>query len=215
MLEKDLLIFDLDGTLADTRKDIAGAVNHALEHLGFPALDLHTITSFVGDGITRLMQRALPDTAQDRLDEGLNFFHAYYSEHLADFSRPYAGVPETLAYFKNHKKAVFSNKQEEYTVALIERLGLQPYFDFVLGSRPGLAPKPEGDGIHFLCRQLSCPPATALMVGDNTTDILAGKAAGSSTCAVLYGYKDPATLLALRPDLVISSMEELKDFVKR
>ncbi len=214
MIEKKLLIFDLDGTLADTRQDIAEAVNHALTRLGHAPLSLEKVTSYVGDGITTLMQRALPRHAEHELEQALQAFHAFYSQHFADRSTLYPGVLDVLQHFNARKKAVFSNKQEKYTLGLIERLGIRPHFDLVLGSRPEIARKPEPDGIHFICRELNIPESETLMIGDNSTDILAGKAAGVTTCAALYGFRPAETLLPLEPDFTINSMVELKKHIR-
>ncbi len=211
---KALLIFDLDGTLVDTRLDLATAVNHALQQLGRAPLPLSVLTGFVGDGARTLVARALDNFAAHELESALHFFRAYYAEHLVDHSRLYDGVLETLQYFRHKKKALLSNKPQEFTEPLLARLGLTPFFDVIVGARPDLKLKPDPQPIHYILEQLGIPAANAMIIGDGENDVLAGKAAGITTCAVTYGIRPPEKLLPLQPDFVVHTFSDLKALVQ-
>lgn len=208
--DKSLLIFDLDGTLVDTRLDLATAVNHALQQLGRPPLPLAVLTGFVGDGARTLVARALGNPEINDLETALRFFRAYYAEHLADHSRLYDGVLETLQHFRHKKKALLSNKPQEFTEPLLARLDLSKFFDVIVGARPDLKLKPDPQPVHFILDQLGIPATGALIIGDGENDVLAGKAAGITTCAVTYGIRPAEKLLPLQPDFVIHNFSELK-----
>ncbi|MCG3118414.1 MAG: Phosphoglycolate phosphatase [bacterium] len=198
----NLLLFDLDGTLVDTRRDLANAVNYALRQLGKSELDLPTLTSYVGDGVRKLLERALGNPSEAELESGRQHFRHFYLEHLADFSQPYPGILDMLEYFAGKKKAVLTNKPQEFTEPLLRQLGLASYFEMMIGGQPQLKLKPDPDAIFKILKQLEVLPAQAAMVGDSENDILAGKAAGLVTCAVTYGFRPPENLLSLYPDFV-------------
>lgn len=208
--DKSLLIFDLDGTLVDTRLDLATAVNHALQQLGRAPLPLPVLTGFVGDGARTLVARALGNPETNDLETALRFFRAYYAEHLVDHSRLYDGVLETLQHFRHKKKALLSNKPQEFTEPLLARLDLSKFFDVIVGARPDLKLKPDPQPVHFILEQLGIPATGAMIIGDGENDVLAGKAAGITTCAVTYGIRPPEKLLPLQPDFVIHNFPELK-----
>lgn len=210
LCDKSLLIFDLDGTLVDTRLDLATAVNHALQQLGRPPLPLAVLTGFVGDGARTLVARALGNPEINDLETALRFFRAYYAEHLVDHSRLYDGVLETLQHFRHKKKALLSNKPQEFTEPLLARLDLSKFFDVIVGARPDLKLKPDPQPVHFILDQLGIPATGALIIGDGENDVLAGKAAGITTCAVTYGIRPAEKLLPLQPDFVIHNFSELK-----
>jgi phosphoglycolate phosphatase len=207
----DLLIFDLDGTLIDTRRDLANAVNFALRQLGKNGLDLDTLTSYVGDGVSKLLERALANPSEAEFEIARRHFRYFYFAHVADFSQPYPGVLDVLNHFSNKKKAVLTNKPQEFTEALMQRLGLAPYFDKVIGGQPTLKLKPDPEAIVKILAHLDVPAAKAVIVGDSENDILAGKASGIVTCAVTYGFRRKEDLLALLPDFVVDHPDELKN----
>lgn len=206
----ELLIFDLDGTLVDTRRDLANAVNYALRQLGKSELDLPTLTSYVGDGIRKLLERALANPTEAELESGRQHFRHFYFEHLADFSEPYPGILDMLKHFAGKKKAVLTNKPQEFTEPLLQQLGLARHFKMMLGGQTQLKLKPDPEAILKILNQLEVSPAQAAMVGDGENDVLAGKAAGLMTCAVTYGFRPPENLLSLYPDFVAHAPDDLK-----
>jgi phosphoglycolate phosphatase len=209
----DLLIFDLDGTLVDTRRDLANAMNYALHQLGKNALDLQTLTSYVGDGISKLLERALPNPSETDLETVRHHFGQFYFEHIADFSQPYPGVIEVLDHFAGKKKAVLTNKPQEFADALLQRLGICMYFETIIGGQPNLKLKPDPEAILKILNHSAVSPARTLIIGDSENDILAGKASGVVTCAVTYGFRSAEKLSALNPDFMIDEPQALKTFV--
>ena len=209
----DLVLFDLDGTLVDSRQDLAQAVNHALAALGQPPLSVDMITSYVGDGISKLLQRSMKNLSNDELQRGRQAFREYYAEHVADFTRPYDGVPEMLAHFRDKKKALLTNKDQTFTESLLQQLDLGRFFDAVVGGNSGFEVKPDPEALLSILQKLGVLATKALMIGDSSNDILAGKNAGVATCAVTWGYRPEAELAALQPDLIVHKPEEIIDLV--
>lgn len=208
-----LLVFDLDGTLVDTRQDLANAVNHALHALGRDPLPLSLLITYVGDGARTLMQRALANGSAAEVEAGLRLFRAFYADHLLDHSRLYPGVRETLQHFAGKQKALLSNKPQEFVDVMMQRLQLADHFDMILGGHPSRQLKPDPQPLQFIIANLATPAANALIIGDGENDLLAGRAAGIATCAVLYGYRPAETLRALRPDYTVQALPELMKLI--
>jgi phosphoglycolate phosphatase len=211
--EADLLIFDLDGTLVDTRRDLANAVNHALKQMGRKEIDLETMTGYVGDGIRKLLERALGNADDNELEIARQYFRPFYFDHLVDFSNPYPGMIEVLEYFSGTKKAVLTNKPQEFTEALLQRLEICGYFEMIIGGQPNLKLKPDPEAVLKILHHFHAAPSRAIIIGDSENDILAGKATMIKTCAATYGFRPPEKLLALEPDFVIYCPLELKNFI--
>jgi phosphoglycolate phosphatase len=209
MISMDLLIFDLDGTLADTKDDIATAVNLTLRDFGLPGKEPQVIYSYVGNGVRKLLQRTFEGRAEDLYEQALNVFRQHYLAHLLDTTRFYPGVMEVLDHFKHKKRAIATNKPYEYTRYIIEGLGVQDHFDLILGgdSTPYLKPHPAM--IKEVLERLGIRNERAIMIGDGVNDILAARAAGTKTCAVGYGLGRSEDLWAQQPDLFCSSASEL------
>jgi len=210
MKKIDLLIFDLDGTLVDTHRDLANSVNFALNALDLPPLETEEVMSYVGDGLKKLMDRSLPKDRLEKIEEVIDIFRSHYREHLLDFSVFYPNVENVLNHFQDKKMAVVSNKPEEFTRLILEGLQVTDFFEIILGGDflPVMKPKP-GPILHIL-NQLSVSPGKAAIVGDGTTDMEAGKAANVLTCAVTYGLKKKEVLLKTKPDFMIDDIVELK-----
>ena len=202
-LPVDLLIFDLDGTIADTRRDLTDAVNHVRAAFGQAPLDVRTVTGYVGDGVDRLLERALPGLSPETLREARSVFDAFYAAHYCDHTRPYPGIPEVLRRFAHKKRAVLTNKAEPFVAPMLERMGLRACFDVVQGARPGLPAKPDPAPVLRLLERCDAPPERTLLIGDGPQDVRAGQAARVHTCAVTYGFRPADELRALAPDFVI------------
>lgn len=210
MKQIDLLIFDLDGTLVDTRRDLANSVNFALNALNLPALQIEEVMSYVGDGLKKLLDRSLPKDGLENIGEVIDIFREHYREHCLDFSGFYPDVVNILNYFQDKKMTVVSNKPEEFTRLILEGLRIADFFEIILGgdSLPSMKPDP-GPILHILDKLNASNEKTAI-VGDGTTDIEAGKAANILTCAVTYGLKEKEVLLKMEPDFMIDDIVELK-----
>jgi phosphoglycolate phosphatase len=209
LLGIQLVVFDLDGTLADTKKDLALSVNAMREHMGFGPLPLEVVTSYVGQGVTVLVKRTLGDKAPDgNVEKGLAFFLDYYGRHLLDNTVAYPGVREALEELGNRKLAILTNKPTHFSRAIISGLGLAPYFLEIYGGDSFPLKKPDPMGIKTLMSHLSIPTEKTLMVGDSETDVLTGHNAGVWTCGVTYGFGTQA-LEEAGPDLLLQDLRDL------
>ena len=204
-----LLIFDLDGTLVDTLDDIAASVNHTLARLGRNPIGRDEVRQYVGDGIEALMARSLGGMT-DCLPEAVTLYKEHHRRNLVVRSTVYPAVKETLEHFRALPLAVISNKTTEFVVPLIERLGIARYFKMVIGADCGLPLKPAPDAVRHLMAEFRAPKERTAIVGDGTTDVRAGKAAGVITCSVTYGFRSEEELRKGGPDYVIHSLSELK-----
>lgn len=202
-----LIIFDLDGTLVDSSVDLTHALNYAIEPFSAEKLTTDQTKSLVGEGITKLIENLLGPNRQDLNALTLERFLSYYETHLVDFTLPYPGVVETLKEMSSFKKAVISNKRESLSKAVLRELGLLPYFDLVLGSDSVGEKKPSPKPLLKAMETLSCRPAETVIVGDSSFDIDAGKAAGTLTCAVTYGFRDARLLIDA--DLYVDDFPDL------
>jgi len=183
-----LLVFDLDGTLVDSKEDLANAVNVALESFELPPLPHPMIYSYVGDGATVLIRRALPQEKADLLPEVLDRFLAYYRRHLLDTTRAYPGVAGALRKWAGiYRMAVLTNKGVAMTREILSGLSLDGYFFDVRGGDSFVTKKPDPEGLLHILREAGIDAQDAIMVGDSRNDVLAGKAAGAVTCGVTYG----------------------------
>jgi phosphoglycolate phosphatase len=211
-----LVIFDLDGTLIDSRLDLVHSVNAALRHIQRPELPDDVIASYVGDGAPVLIQRALgPEAADEALiRKGLEFFLSYYREHKLDHTTVYPGIQEALASIQNsgngvpRKMAVLSNKPVNPSRAIVEALGMGRYFTQVYGGNSFATKKPDPEGASKLVSESGVRPEQTAIVGDSHVDIRTGRNAGLWTVAVKYGFA-PHTLEVESPDIEVDTPQEL------
>lgn len=203
----ELVIFDLDGTLVDTSRDITNALNYAIKPYGLKDLSVEDITKMVGEGITKLVEKLLGDEKLPLKDAVINRFVDYYSEHLIDYSTTYPHVIETLEKLSGYKKAVISNKRELLSIRLLDKLDLLKYFDLVIGSDTTPERKPSALPVNYVLSRLGIGPEESVIVGDSNYDIEAGKKAGVKTIAVTYGYRERHLLMDA--DHLIDSIDEL------
>jgi phosphoglycolate phosphatase len=208
-----LILFDLDGTLVDTKQDITTALNYALKQYGIQELTVQDTVKMVGEGITRLIEKVLGDEKLGMRDEIIRRFIEYYSEHLADYSREYPYVRETLEQLSLYKKAVISNKRESLSEELLNKLDLLKYFNLIVGSDTTSERKPSPVPVQYVLEKLDIKQAESLLVGDSNYDIEAGKKAGIRTVAVTYGYRERKYLQDA--DYMIDNLKDLADLIKR
>jgi phosphoglycolate phosphatase len=211
-----LVIFDLDGTLIDSRLDLVHSVNASLRHIERPELPDNVIASYVGDGAPILIQRALGAEAADEalVRKGLEFFLSYYREHKLDHTTVYPGIREALAAIRGstngtpRKLAVLTNKPVNPSRAIVEALGLDQYFSQVYGGNSFVTKKPDPEGARKLLEENGATPEQAVIVGDSHVDVLTGRNAGLWTIGVTYGFAT-TTLEKESPDLLVDSAPEL------
>ncbi len=210
----DLLMFDLDGTLAATGRDLANSVNYIRAALGLEPLAEAYVYRRVGYGTEHLLRQSLPNGYESRFEEILGRFLKHYEAHLLDTTVLYPHVQEILERFRGKKKAVVTNKRIGFSVAVLKGLGIASEFDIVVGGDCGLEKKPDPSSLRHVLNTLEVRADKALMIGDGEPDIRAGKAAGVYTCAVTYGLCDAAELLAAQPDFAIGDLKELPDYIE-
>ncbi|GAB4230959.1 MAG: phosphoglycolate phosphatase [Deltaproteobacteria bacterium] len=204
-----LLVFDLDGTLVDSKEDLANAVNVALESFDLPPLPHSVIYSYVGDGASALIRRAIPPVKADRFPEVLDRFLAYYRRHLLDTTRPYPGVVGALRKWSGmYRMAVLTNKGAAMTRQILSGLSLDGFFFEVAGGDSFPTKKPDPEGLLHILRGAGVEAAEAVMVGDSRNDVLAGKAAGAVTCGVTYGL-GAAGFAESPPDFTVDAFPDL------
>jgi len=217
-----LLIFDLDGTLIDSRLDLVHSVNATLRHLKRPELPDDVIASYVGDGAPALIGRALGKEAGDEklVRSGLEYFMAYYREHKLDHTHVYEGISEALASMQNshnglpRRMAVLSNKPVNPSRAIVEALGLGKFFPLVYGGNSFATKKPDPEGAQTILRETGSEPQETVIVGDSGVDVLTGRNAGTWTCGVTYGFA-PHTLHDAFPDVLVDQPGELAQLFAR
>ena len=212
-LEIDLIVFDLDGTLADSLPDIATAANHACRSLGLPEHAPEAIMRMIGGGERKLVERFLGPGREGLVEEAFGLYLDYYSRHCGDFTRLYPGVKETLPLLRGKKLAVLSNKRQSLTEAVLRVTGIFPFFAAIRGGSEEMPLKPSSAPLLALIKEARGDPARTIMVGDKPGDVLAGKAAGTLTLGVTYGYGEPAAVAAAGPDFLVDSFAAVKDII--
>ena len=211
-----LVVFDLDGTLIDSRLDLVHSVNAALRHIGRPELPEDIIASYVGDGAPILIQRALggEQVEEGLVRKGLEFFLAYYRAHKLDHTTVYPGIEEALSSIQDsgngaaRKLAVLSNKPVVPSRAIVEALGLGRFFSRVYGGNSFATKKPDPEGARKLLEETAVSAEQTVIVGDSHTDIETGRNADLWTIGVTYGFA-PHTLRDASPDVVVDHPQEL------
>ena len=218
-----IIIFDLDGTLINTISDLGQACNHALAACGFPTHKIEDYPRLVGNGINKLIERALPE--EHRQEETVlqvrEYFVPYYDEHNCDLTHPYEGIPELLHALKaaGHQLAVASNKYQAATEKIVAQL-FPGIFDIVLGERENVARKPDPQIVWDIVGSLEdgsraayCLEGDVLYVGDSLVDANTARAAGCTLVLCTWGFEAAEKLAAFEPDYLIEKPEEILEIV--
>ena len=210
---KRLLIFDLDGTLLNTIADLAASTNYALQKHGFPTHELHEYNYFVGNGINKLFERALPEgeKTEENIRKVREIFLVHYNIHNADLSRPYPGIPELLAALqeKGIALAVASNKYQAGAEKLIAHFFPDIRFVAVLGQREGVPTKPDPAIVHDILSLAGVSKAETLYIGDSNVDMQTALNSGVDACGVAWGFRPVSELEAFHPRFVVHRAEEI------
>jgi phosphoglycolate phosphatase len=212
----DLLIFDLDGTLIDSSRDLADSVNAMRAWKGLPALSDERVYSYVGDGAPTLVRRALPGASEADLALALRYFLDYYRAHMLDATTLYPGVREALNRLHEARvpMAVLTNKPVRFSVQLIQGLGLEMHFFRVYGGNSFEEKKPHPMGIDTLVAESGAARERTVMVGDSAVDVRTARNARVQACGVSWGFQ-PETFADAPPDFVIDHMGTLVERVLR
>jgi phosphoglycolate phosphatase len=205
-----VLIFDLDGTLIDSKLDLALSVNAMLAHMGRQELVHDDIFALVGNGAPVLVRRALgPNTTDKEADVGLSYFLSYYREHMLDHTVLYPGVREALDQLDAGRSlAVLTNKPVRFSQAIVDGLGIGGHFKYVYGGNSFEQKKPDPIGVSTLLGHFAATASEAMMIGDSEVDTQTARNSGIWACGVTYGLGSER-LPASAPDLLLDSLLEL------
>ncbi|MBM4263741.1 MAG: HAD-IA family hydrolase [Deltaproteobacteria bacterium] len=208
----DLVMFDLDGTLANTGRDLADAVNFTRAHFQLPALPDAVVISHVGRGVEHLLQQAVPEERSLHFKEVMDVFLERYQNHLLDATALYPHAREVLDYFRDKKRAVVSNKMYRLTIEVVRGLGIAEEFDLILGGDSVAEKKPHPALINHAVERFHIAPQRAVMIGDGEIDVEAGRRAGVITCGVTYGLCAREAVAAAQPDFLIDDLSTLYEY---
>jgi 2-phosphoglycolate phosphatase len=205
----DLVMFDLDGTLADTGEDLADAVNFTRSYFRLPPLSRKLVLAQVGRGVEYLLRHSVPEETPHRFAEVMRVFLDRYEAHLFDKTVLYPNVEHVLDHFRDKRRVVVSNKLHHLTVALLRGLGVEKHFDAIFGGDSASDKKPHPALLNAALNRFDVAPGKALMVGDGEIDVQAGRGAGVITCGVTYGLGDRKALREAEPDVLVDNIADL------
>ena len=213
---KKLVIFDLDGTLLNTISDIGKACNHVLEEMGFPTHPITAYNFMVGNGIRKLMERAQPDATEEQINELLDKFKSYYSEHCTEATKPYPGIQDLLKELvsKEIKLAVASNKYQEATSKIISYYFPDIPFVAVEGQKENMPCKPDPSIVFSILLQCPTPKAEILMVGDSAVDIETARRACIDSAGVTWGFRPVSELRKAYAGTIVYTPEDILQIVE-
>ncbi len=211
----DIYLFDLDGTILNSGKDIAIAANYALTKLGKKPLPEEEIIKHVGYGGHKLIEGILDSNDEELIEEGVKLFREYYFSNLTTYSEPYPYVVEILKKLKKQGRSlgVVSNKYEDLSVQILKELDMLDFFDVVVGGDTTPEKKPHPLPIIYALEKMPINSKKAVIVGDSEADILAGKQAGIKTCLVTYGFGKTEVAKKFNPDFIIDSFKEIENLI--
>lgn len=208
-----LLIYDLDGTLIDSRADIANSVNWMLKQLGFHELPVDVISDHVGEGVANLMKSVLKLSSgregEELIERARKLYRGHYADHLLDKTKLYPGVQEVLEHFKPRKQAVITNKPEDSSHKILSGLGIDSYFFQIVGGGGKFASKPSPDSVLELMRLAGAAPNETAFIGDSNIDVQTGRNAGVYTIGITYGFKTKEHVQNACPDFIYDDLNAL------
>lgn len=211
------VLFDLDGTLADSLLDLAVSTNYAIGKFGFPAREVEAYKYFAGDGMPKMIERALPPAYNDEstVYKILPVFMKFYSEHYCDNTKAYSGMPELIDSLKNKEIliAVVTNKAEEMAEKVVAKL-YGDKFDLIIGKREGIPAKPDPTAALIAMRELGVKPYECVFVGDSKMDVKTGVNSGAYPVGVLWGFRLKDELLDGGARSIITRPEELLEIIE-
>jgi phosphoglycolate phosphatase len=215
-----MVMIDLDGTLIHTAPDLAACANRMLADLGRAAYPVETVMTWIGNGVPRLVKRALtgdmwaePDAAL--CEQALAIFQRHYLAHVSDLSRPFPGVVAGLDRLKarGFRLACITNKAEAFTLPLLRNLDLYKYFELVLSGDSLPKQKPDPLPLLHACQHFEITPEHGMLIGDSSNDVEAARAAGMPVICVPYGYNHGHDIRESHPDAVVDSLEALESYL--
>lgn len=210
MKHVELMIYDLDGTLADTGADLVASVNHTLTALQFQPLAHDEIIGFVGDGIRRLIEKSLGDAHASSADEAMKIFSDHYGKHLLDKTVLYPHIENVLRHFQDKKKVILTNKRYYLALDIVRGLKIEKFFSEIVGADSTPYMKPDGRVVEYLLVKYDADCSKTVMIGDGVNDIAVAKNAGTLSCAYLNGLGNRDALLKMGADFYCEELIEIK-----
>ena len=209
MKKVDLMIFDFDGTLADTGADLVSSINQTLTSMRLDPRSPEEIISFVGDGVKKLMERSLGESSKGRLEEAMSIFSGHYEKHLLDQTVLCPHIEDVLKYFNHKMKVILTNKRYHLTLAIARGLHIDRYFMEIVGADSTPFQKPDQRVVEYLLDKYNVAAQKAVIIGDGVNDIAVAKNAGILSCAYLNGLGDKETLLTMEADFYCENLMEI------
>ena len=211
-----LIIYDLDGTLIDSGKDISDCVNQSLKEGGFEILPESVIKSYVGHGVVQLMSGVLTKATGRVIDfndpmakKSVERYKNYYAQHLLDHTKLYSGVSRVLEFFKTRKQTIITNKPQEFSWQILKGLKVDHYFFTLIGGDQTFQKKPSPESVFEVMKLASAKPEETVFIGDSAIDIQTAKNAHVKVIAVTYGFSSKDELKKHTPDLIVNDLQEL------
>ena len=215
MKKIDIIIFDLDGTLVDSKTDIATSINHARAALGLPEKNVEEISRCVGGGLKETVKKTLGEEGERLIDKAVVLFKEHYKKNPVKYSRLYPGVRKTLSYFSSKILSVVTNKDHDITVKILKELEIYDLFAYVTGGDDPECRKPSPCPVNSILEKTGVPKDKAVIVGDMDIDIITAQNAGISSCAVTYGIGKKEDITRTKPDYIIHRITELRDIFSK
>lgn len=211
------ILFDLDGTIADTLADLANATNHALTTLGCRTHPTDAYRRMIGDGARNLLSRALPPDKQELVDDAVKLMRDHYQSHCYDLTKLYRGIPELVGALakRDYKLAVLSNKPDDFTKQMVTHYFQPSPFHLVQGQLPHVPLKPDPAAALHIAQLLGIPPAEWLYLGDTDTDMKTARAAGMHAVGVLWGFRDRKELMESGAQTLVQRPQEVLKLLGR
>lgn len=210
MKKYKLFIFDLDGTLIDSLLDLAHSINYVFRTMNLPERSVADVKTAIGNGALRLIEELLPDNQQHRKEEAFNLFLPHYSEHCSENTIIYEGVREYLSTLSDSKEinvALLTNKPEEPTQIILDRLDMKKHFKLIIGGDTLPTRKPDPAGIEYAMAKFNVTKEETLMIGDSLPDIAAAQAAGVTSIGISGGFGEKE----FTPDIRIANFAEIAE----
>lgn len=211
---KQLIIYDLDGTLVDTREDIARSANYMLSRMELPPISKEEVARYVGRGLFQLIQSCLKTEDAKRIEKGAKIYRAFYAEHMLDHSVLYPGARETLEYFKGRKQGVLTNKPNPFSENLLKALGVGDYFEMIVAGDSEYPKKPSPSAVHAMMHRWKIAPEETLFIGDSLVDIETARNAGVEIAVVSHGFSSAEELQSASPKILVNGFTELLEKIK-
>ena len=209
MKKVDLMIFDFDGTIADTGADLVSSINHTLTAMRLNPRPSEEILSFVGDGVKKLIEKSLGENYKGRLEEAMSIFSGHYEKHLMDQTVLCPHIEDVLKYFNHKMKVILTNKHYHLTLTIAHALHIDRYFMEVVGADTTPFQKPDLRVVEYLLTKYNADPRKTVIIGDGVNDIAVAKYAGILSCAYLNGLGNRQTLLRMEADFYCEDLMEI------